>query len=440
MAEHLITGFSRFSRLEKLEMASRNLNDPQDFIRELQSYWHPDPERQQAFDEISENTISNFYLPYGVAPNFRINGQIYMVPMVTEESSVVAAAASSARYWFDRGGFTARVLSVKKTGQVYFTWSGDINILSSQLSGIERFLRERAASITRNMEKRGGGIKGFELADMRDILPQLYRLNVSFDTVDSMGANFINTCLETFASGLKDYFNNGEKALTGSGDLVVIMAILSNHTPECLVECNIECRIPDLEIAGGELSPADFAGRFRQAVVIAASDPFRAVTHNKGIFNGIDAVVLATGNDSRAVEAGGHAYAAMSGRYTSLTHLDLREDTFRYTLRIPLAVGTVGGLTSSHPLARRSMALLGNPDASRLMEIIASVGLANNFAAIRSLVTTGIQKGHMKMHLSNILNSLDASDDEKQSAREYFSNRTVSNHEVAEYLAKLRNR
>jgi hydroxymethylglutaryl-CoA reductase len=189
---------------------------------------------------------------------------------------------------------------------------------------------------------------------------------------------------------------------------------------------------------GAGLSAWEFTRKFKEAVDIATYDPYRAVTHNKGIFNGVDALVLATGNDFRAVAAAGHAYAAMDGQYSSLTSLELKGGDFTYELRLPLAIGTVGGLTGAHPLARLSMDLLGFPDARELMQIIVAAGMANHFAAIWSLVTSGIQKGHMQMHLSNILNSLGANPEEKENAVRYFHDKEVSYRAVEDFLIHLR--
>jgi hydroxymethylglutaryl-CoA reductase len=185
------------------------------------------------------------------------------------------------------------------------------------------------------------------------------------------------------------------------------------------------------------LNPEEFVSKFAKAVEISKVDVYRAATHNKGIFNGIDAVALATGNDFRAIEACGHAYAARSGKYCGLTEIEIKNDIFKYTLRIPLALGSVGGLTNLHPLARFSLEMMGNPSAEKLMMIASAVGLANNFSALKSLVTKGIQKGHMKMHLLNILNTFNASDNEKQLAVEYFKTHKVSNKSVSNFLGQF---
>ena len=187
-----------------------------------------------------------------------------------------------------------------------------------------------------------------------------------------------------------------------------------------------------------ETEPEVFARKFTKAVRIAEIDVNRATTHNKGIFNGIDAVILATGNDFRATEACGHSYAARNGKYESLTHVGVKDGKFRFWMDIPLAVGTVGGLTNLHPLAKTSLEMLGSPNAEELMQIIASIGLAQNFAAVSSLVTTGIQKGHMKMHLMNILNHLEANESERKLAKEKFCNDIISFTKVRDYINSIR--
>jgi hydroxymethylglutaryl-CoA reductase len=212
------------------------------------------------------------------------------------------------------------------------------------------------------------------------------------------------------------------------------MSILSNHVPQCVVRSEVSCKIEEL---GGE-DPHKFAEKFHQAVKIAEIEPYRAVTHNKGIMNGIDAVVLATGNDFRAVEAGAHAYASKDGQYKSLTHCEIKDGIFKFWIEIPLALGTVGGLTALHPMAKLSLNMMQKPSARELMEVMATAGLAQNFAALRALTTKGIQHGHMKMHLQNILNQLEASDKEKEVITAYFENKTVSHSAVINKFNELR--
>jgi hydroxymethylglutaryl-CoA reductase len=216
------------------------------------------------------------------------------------------------------------------------------------------------------------------------------------------------------------------------------MSILSNFVPNCVVRAEVSCKVEDLAEKHIQ-NPREFAEKFIQAVKIAEIEPYRAVTHNKGIMNGIDAVVLATGNDFRAVEAGIHAYASRKGTYSSLSHAKIENDIFSFWMEIPLALGTVGGLTSLHPLVKIALEILQNPSAQELMQIVAATGLAQNFAALRSLTTTGIQDGHMKMHINNILNQFQANITERNKVKMHFENHTITHAAVVEYIEKLRN-
>ena len=433
-----LSGFSKLNKDAKIELIASHFENPEPVIEELRSFWHDNPDKQMLFDEFSENTISNFYFPYGIAPNFIINDKTYLVPLVIEESSVVAAAANSAKYWAGKGGFHAEVISTTKVGQVHFIWKGEVEKLQALFPILKEELILGTRHITSNMEKRNGGIMDIELVDMTDDIENYFQLKATFDTRDAMGANFINSCLEEFAHLLKKHFLETQHYTDQEKSCEIIMSILSNYTPECLVKTEIECDIDCLIYADEIDDPGYFAWKFEKAVRIAQVDPFRATTHNKGIFNGIDAVALATGNDFRAIEACGHAYASKSGKYKSLTDVDISNGKFRYSLTTPLAMGTVGGLTNLHPLAKLSLNLLGNPSAKELMMIAASVGLANNFGAIKSLVTKGIQVGHMKMHLLNILNSINVSELEKKLAVAHFNKRKVSFHSVNAYISGIR--
>lgn len=433
-----ISGFSKFSKSEKIEWLKANFLNEYDESDVLTIFQQNDVDLQKVIDGFSENTISNFVLPYGLAPNFLIDGNLYCVPMVIEESSVVAAASAGAKYWQERGGFKTTILGTTKIGQVHFVWNGESSKLISIFPEIEKTLRFKAAPICENMAKRGGGITKVELLDFTDKEKGLYQLRVHFETCDSMGANFINSVLENFATSLEDYFVDNPLFTDAEKDINIIMSILSNYTPECVVRAEVSCPVKDLGTFANGMMAEHLAEKFRMAVRIAHIDPYRATTHNKGIYNGIDAVVLATGNDFRAIEAAGHTYAAKDGQYRSLSYCEVENGIFRFWLDIPLALGTVGGLTSLHPLAKLSLDILGNPSAEQLMRIIASVGLAQNFGAVRSLVTTGIQQGHMKMHMMNILNHLKAKDQESASAIKYFEDKTVSFAGVRDYINELR--
>ena len=433
-----ISGFSKLTKVEKINWLTRTYlkNDPK-AVEVLKQYWNKDEKLQQLHDEFTENTISNYYLPFGIAPNFLINNELFAIPMAIEESSVIAAASKAAKFWGSRGGFKTEVIDTIKVGQVHFIYKGSEEKLELFFNKLEPKLREAAAPITKNMEKRGGGIKSIELRDRTSEIEHYYQLHCNFETVDSMGANFINSCLEKFAEVLEkeaiiwQEFNEEER------NIEIVMSILSNYVPECIVRAEVSCPLEKLS-DDPNFTGEQFAQKFLRAIKIAETEPFRAVTHNKGIMNGIDAVVLATGNDFRAIEAGVHAYAAKDGLYSSLTHARVEGGNFKFWIEVPLALGTVGGLTSLHPLVKLAMEILGQPNAKKLMEIVAVAGLAQNFAAVKSLITTGIQKGHMKMHLMNILNQHNATLEEKEKLIEYYKTNVVSHSDVAVQLKKLR--
>jgi hydroxymethylglutaryl-CoA reductase len=433
-----IEGFSRLSKSEKIHwIATRYTAHPEQTEALLRQYWNSDTRLQQLHDEFIENTISNFYLPLGVAPNFLINEKLYAIPMAIEESSVVAAASKSAKFWLERGGFRAQTLGTEKIGQVHFLYSGDPRMLHRFIEGIQPVLRRDTAQITRNMEKRGGGIRHIELRDKTGEMPGYYQLHCTFETLDAMGANFINSCLEQFSETMLREAETYNGFGQNGAPVEVLMSILSNYVPDCLVRAEVSCPVASLKDPCG-ISGEEFARKIVQAVSVADCEPFRAVTHNKGIMNGIDAVVIATGNDFRAVEAGVHAYASRSGQYRSLSKARVEDGLFRFWMDVPLALGTVGGLTGLHPLVKLALEILQKPNASELMQIVAVAGLAQNFAALRSLVTTGIQQGHMKMHLLNILNQLGATEAEKKQLIEHFKNDTVSHSAVVSTLDALR--
>jgi len=432
----IIPGFSKLSRKNKIDILIQNLHLGEGIMELLDHFRLNESDFQSILDELSENTITNFPTPYGIVPNIKINNKLYHVPVVTEESSVVAAASKAAKIWSERGGFHATVKSSVKNGHVHFIWQGKIEKMKQIFPLLEKQLLESTDSLTANMRKRGGGIKQILLIDKTKEIPGYFQIQVDFDTIDAMGANFINSCLESMASHLPKFFRENPIFIGVEKEVEVVMAILSNYNPDCIVEVFVECPIEELRGIYPDLSPALYARRFKLAVDIAKSDIHRAVTHNKGIFNGIDAVAIATGNDYRAIEAGAHAYASRSGHYQSLSSVNTENDKFLFSLELPLSVGTVGGITSIHPLTKLSHLILSDPNAKELMEIVASIGLASNFSALNALITTGIQKGHMKMHLSNILNQLNADSKQKEEARVYFKNKKVTFGEVERYLRK----
>ncbi len=433
-----ISGFSKLSKEEKVNwIANKYFSNPNEALTLLKSYLNSDAKLQQLHDDFIENTITNFYLPLGVAPNFLINGTYKTIPMAIEESSVVAAAAKSAKYWSTRGGFKTTVLNTEKIGQVHFIFKGEYSKLATFFNEINDKFYSETESITKNMQKRGGGILNIELRNKTDLIPNYFQLHVTFETKNAMGANFINSCLEQLSKTLKNEAQIYEVFSASEKDIEVVMSILSNYVPNCIVRAEVSCRIENLADKNID-NPTEFAAKFVRAVQIAEVEPFRAVTHNKGIMNGIDAVVLATGNDFRAVEAGIHAYAARNGSYSSLSHAKIENGVFSFWMEIPLALGTVGGLTSLHPLVKFCIQMLENPSAEELMQIVAVAGLAQNFAALRSLTTSGIQEGHMKMHLNNILNQFNATEQERELIKKHFKHNTVSHASVVDFINNLR--
>lgn len=433
-----IKGFSKLSKQAKIEwIVDQYFDNKEAAIQQLQTYWHEDERVQKLHDEFIENTISNFYTPYGVAPNFLIDGKLMAIPMAIEESSVVAAASKSASFWLQRGGFKTTIVSTAKIGHVHFIYEGDNKKLNDFFEEIKSSFLEDTSDLTANMRARGGGITNIVLKNKTTALENYFQLEAHFETCDSMGANFINSCLEQFAKTWTTAISDDSRFEEREKQVQIVMCILSNYTPECLVRAEVSCPMDQLT-EGSEMSAEEFVEKFQRAVKIAEIEPYRATTHNKGIMNGIDAVVIATGNDFRAVEAACHTYASKNGSYQSLTHCEVKDGNFRFWIEVPMALGTVGGLTTLHPMVKFSLDLLGRPTAYELMSIIACSGLAQNFAALRALVTTGIQKGHMKMHLLNILNQLEATEEEKVIVVDYFKNNTVSHSAAVNKFCEVR--
>ena len=430
-----IRGFSKLSKGEKINWICENFfsgNKEAEYI--LKQYWNDNLKLQKLHDDFSENVVSNYYLPFSIAPNFLINNKTYAVPMAIEESSVVAAACNSAKFWKENGGFSAQIIKKEKNGQIHFFFKGKKLELEKYFSFIKPKLFQMTNSITKNMKKRGGGIKEIELIDKTKDLKNYYQIFATFDTIDAMGANFINSCLEEFAKVFVESTIDYEKI--NKNDIQIVMSILSNYVPDCIVRASATCSVEKLNSLHPETK--NFTKKIVDAVAIANCDISRGVTHNKGVMNGIDAVAIATGNDFRAIEAGVHAYVSRNGKYQSLTKAKIEGNKFMYSIEIPLSIGTIGGVTDLHPLVKFALELLGNPNSDDLMMIMASLGLAQNFGALRSLVTSGIQKGHMKMHLINLLNKLNASENEKESAIEHFKNYKINNASVELFLKNIR--
>lgn len=433
--KNVISGFSKLTKEQKIDwLCDYYSNNPEETKSLLNRYNNSDPDVQKIHDEFIENTLSNYYMPFAIAPNFLIDQKVHAIPMAIEESSVVAAASKAAKFWLNRGGFKTEVIQTEKVGQIHLTYSDNPLNIKDFFESHRDELLESTTEITKNMQARGGGILDMKLVDKTAQLEGYFQIHMCFETLDAMGANFINSCLEQVAKTFETLVE--QQSSFESHKPKVVMSILSNYVPNCLVRAEVSCPIE--ELTENDIDGQEFAENFLTALQIAHAEPYRAVTHNKGIMNGIDAVVIATGNDFRAVEAGVHAYAAKNGSYQSLTHAKIEKGNFHFWIELPLALGTVGGLTKLHPLVRLALGVLGNPNAKELMKITAVAGLAQNFAAVKSLVTTGIQKGHMKMHLLNILNGFGATTEEKNKLVVHFKNETVSNAAVQKALEELR--
>ncbi len=336
-------------------------------------------------NHLIEHLVGTMNIPLGVATNLRIDGRDVLVPMATEESSVVAAVCNAARQCYEHGGFTTSMSGTLMIAQVQLVDVPDPE--HARIRILER--RDEVRAICDDCDpvllKLGGGFRDLEVRVLDSRSGPMVITHIVVDTRDAMGANAVNTMAEKLAPSIA--------AWTGGR---TYLRILSNLADRRLARARCEWRAED--IGGPEVRDG-----MMLAYHFAEADPYRAATHNKGIMNGVSAVVLATGNDTRAVEAGAHAYAARNGRYTSLTRWEVtREGHLAGVLELPLAVGLVGGATKAHPMAQVALRMLGVRTAEELARIIAAVGLAQNFAAMRVLATTGVQKGHMALHAHNI--------------------------------------
>jgi hydroxymethylglutaryl-CoA reductase len=338
-------------------------------------------------DNMIENVIGVYNLPIGIGTNFLINGRDYLIPMVIEEPSVVAAVSFAAKLFREGGGFFTSSDDPIMIGQIQILDIPDMSAAIQSLEANKAQLIDEANAVAGSILKRGGGAKDIEIRIFEDTsLGAMLVLHLLFDTRDAMGANAVNTAVERIAPHVEE--------ITGGR---VNLRILSNLTDRR--KARAEGVIPASALARDGFSGVDVVRAIVEAGVFAEVDPYRATTHNKGIMNGIDPVVIASGNDWRAIEAGAHAYAARSGRYTSLTTWRQNDNgDLHGEIELPLAVGIVGGATRVHPTAQLALKILGVESAQELAEVIAAVGLAQNVAALRALATDGIQSGHMRMH------------------------------------------
>jgi len=341
---------------------------------------------QQA-DKMVENVAGRYALPLGIATNFLVNGKDYLVPMVIEEPSVVAGVSFAAKLFRAGGGIQAQALGREMIGQIQILDLDNLDAAAGALRGAEPRILQQANALQPGLAARGGGAKGLEIRPLPETAagPMLI-LHILLDTVDAMGANAVNTVAEGMAPLVEE--------ITGGR---VNLRILSNLSDRRMAHA--EGRVPAGALSRDGLDGGEVARRIVEAAAFAEADPYRAATHNKGIMNGVDAVAIATGNDWRALEAGAHAYAARSGRYTALSQWwRTDEGDLVGSLQMPLAVGIVGGATRAHPAAKVALKVLGVQTAAELAGVAAAVGLAQNLAALRALVAEGIQRGHMALH------------------------------------------
>ena len=391
------TGFSKKTPAERLEfLKAHELLQTENWQNLANQYHLP----LETANQMSENVLSVLALPYSVAPDFLIDGQVYQVPFATEEPSVVAAASFAAKIIKRNGGFKTKIHNRPMVGQVALYDVPDVAKALEQIQNEKSAFLELANQAHPSIVKRGGGARDLR-TDFLEGETDFLVLYLVVDTQEAMGANILNTMLEALKERLEE--------LTGGQSL---MAILSNYATEALVtaSCEIDFHSLSRDKAEAERAPQ----RIALASQFAKQDPYRASTHNKGIFNGIDAVLLATGNDWRAIEAGAHAYAAREGRYQGLSNwkANLEERKLYGQLTLPMPVAAKGGSIGLNPMVVASFDLLGQPTAKELASIIASVGLAQNFAALRALVTTGIQAGHMKLQAKSLALLAGAQEDE----------------------------
>lgn len=345
----------------------------------------------QAADHMIENVVGTFSLPLGIARHFRVNGRDILVPMVLEEPSVVAAASFMAKLALPSGGFFARTTDPEMIGQIQILDCVDPSTARQALLAEKETLLTAAANVDPVLRELGGGPKDLEVRVIEESPIGIFLVaHLIYDVRDAMGANAINTAVEKLAPMVE--------SITGGR---VLLRILSNLADRRLAFSRVTIRSEDLAFA--EFRGEEVCDGIVQAWAFAAADPYRAATHNKGIMNGVDPIVIATGNDWRAIEAGAHAYAARNGRYTSLSTWGKDSSgNLVGTLEMPLAVGTVGGATRVHPTAQACLRLMGVQSAAELAEVIVSVGLAQNLAALRALATEGIQRGHMSLHAKQV--------------------------------------
>ena len=378
-------------------------------------------------DQLSENVVGTFSLPYSLVPEILVNGQEYTVPYVTEEPSVVAAASYASKIIKRAGGFTAQVHERQMIGQVALYQVADPEQAQEKIASKKAELLELANQAYPSIVKRGGGARDLHVEQIKGETDFLV-VYLHVDTQEAMGANMLNTMLEALKPVLQE-LSQGQS----------LMGILSNYATDSLVTAS--CRIAFRYLSPQRDQGREIAEKIALASQFAQVDPYRAATHNKGIFNGIDAILISTGNDWRAIEAGAHAFASRDGRYQGLSQwtLDMEREELVGEMTLPMPVATKGGSIGLNPRVALSHELLGNPSAKELAQIIVSIGLAQNFAALKALVSTGIQQGHMKLQAKSLALLAGASESEVAPLVERLIADKTFNLETAQrYLENLR--
>ena len=415
-------GFSKKSYHERLEL----LRDQALLSPDKQTSLEQDEQVSLAVaDQLSENVVGTFSLPYSIIPEILVNGQDYTVPYVTEEPSVVAAASYASKIIKRAGGFTAQVHQRQMIGQVALYQVANPELAQEKIASKKAELLELANQAYPSIVKRGGGARDLHVEQIKGETDFLV-VYLHVDTQEAMGANMLNTMLEALKPVLEE-LSQGQS----------LMGILSNYATDSLVTAS--CRIAFRYLSPQKDQGREVAEKIALASQFAQADPYRATTHNKGIFNGIDAILIATGNDWRAIEAGAHAFASRDGRYQGLSQwtLDKEREELVGEMTLPMPVATKGGSIGLNPRVALSHELLGNPSAKELAQIIVSIGLAQNFAALKALVSTGIQQGHMKLQAKSLALLAGASESEVAPLVEHLIAEKNFNLETAQQYLKV---
>ncbi|BBE40393.1 3-hydroxy-3-methylglutaryl-coenzyme A reductase [Streptococcus dysgalactiae] len=415
-------GFSKKTFEERLQLIKQfELLTPEHLQALEKDYLLP----IETANQLTENVLGRFALPFSIAPDFLINGVSYQVPFVTEEPSVVAAASFAAKLIKRSGGFTSKVLKRQMIGQVALYDIDQVEEAKQAILANSDKLIAAANDAYPSIVKRGGGAREIRLEEKGDFL--IFYLTV--DTQEAMGANMVNTMMEALIPDLES-LSKGQS----------LMAILSNYATESLVTAS--CQVDIRFLSRDKTEAQQLAKKMVLASQLAQADSYRAATHNKGIFNGIDAVVMATGNDWRAIEAGGHAYASRNGSYQGLSHweFDQEQEVLLGQLTLPMPIASKGGSIGLNPTVSIAHDLLNQPDAKTLAQVIVSVGLAQNFAALKALTSSGIQAGHMKLHAKSLALLAGAKEEEVAPlVTSLLADKPMNLEKASQHLAILRN-